>query len=234
MYLFCINIAFGESVKEPGMAFVAGKFDGIFGLAYETISVNGVMPPFHKMVQDKIVDEPVFSFYLGDSKNQGSVLTFGGINKNHYTGEITYSDVIRKAYWEVAMEKFTFDGKIIQIQGKSAAIDTGTSLIVTPKADADAINNLIGAKKSFTGQYTIDCSKVASLPSITFTFNGRDFTLTGNDYILQVQGQCLSGFAGIDLPPNMATLWIVGDVFLRKVYTVYDLGNNRVGFADSA
>jgi saccharopepsin len=25
--------------------------------------------------------------------------------------------------------------------------------------------------------------------------------------------------------------WIVGDVFLRRYYTIYDLGKNAVGFA---
>jgi hypothetical protein len=34
-----------------------------------------------------------------------------------------------------------------------------------------------------------------------------------------------------DFPESLSNLWIVGDVFLRKYYSVYDLGKNRVGFA---
>jgi saccharopepsin len=34
---------------------------------------------------------------------------------------------------------------------------------------------------------------------------------------------------GLDLPGMK--LWIVGDAFLRRYYTVYDMGKNRVGFA---
>jgi saccharopepsin len=35
----------------------------------------------------------------------------------------------------------------------------------------------------------------------------------------------------MNLPESMSDLWIVGDVFLRKYYSVYDLDNDRVGFA---
>ena len=57
-------------------------------------------------------------------------------------------------------------------------------------------NTQIGAKKSWSGQYTIDCAKRPSLPDLTFTLTGHDFTITSQDYILEVQGSCISAIMG--------------------------------------
>ncbi|KAH8919648.1 Asp-domain-containing protein [Atractiella rhizophila] len=230
---------FAEATKEPGLTFAFGKFDGILGLGYDTISVNHVVPPFYQMINQGLLDEPVFAFYMGDTNagegenGAGGEAIFGGVDKNHYSGDIEYVPVRRKGYWEVELEAVTFGGQEMELESTGAAIDTGTSLIGMPTDLAEILNNEIGAKKSWNGQYTVDCSVVPTLPQLGFRFGGKDYHIEATDYILNTGGTCISAFFGMDIPPPTGPLWIVGDVFLRKWYTVYDLGRNAVGFAKS-
>lgn len=51
----------------------------------------------------------------------------------------------------------------------------------------------------------------------------------------QNNGYCRLGVEATYLPsPSGQPLWILGDVFLKEYYSVYDMANNRVGFASSA
>ncbi|PIA16500.1 aspartic proteinase precursor [Coemansia reversa NRRL 1564] len=226
------NQQFAEATKEPGLTFAFGRFDGIMGLGYDRISVKGVVPPFYHMVNKKLIDKPVFSFYLSDTNKGGDgEMILGGYNKDHFEGDLSWAKVRRKGYWEVDLEKAQFGDDEIELENVGAAIDTGSSLLVLPTMLADLLNKEIGAKKNFAGQYTVDCDKIPSLPPFTLQFGGKKYALDAEDYILNVQGQCISGFMGTDIPEPLGPMWIIGDVFLRKFYTVYDLGNDRVGFA---
>lgn len=208
------------------------QFDGILGLGYDTISVNGIVPPFYQMLNQKMLDEPKFAFYLGGSDKDGGEAVFGGIDESHYEGKITYAPVRRKAYWEVALDAVKLGEDEMPLEDTGAAIDTGTSLIALPSEIAEIINKEIGATKGWQGAYTVECDKIPSMPDLTLTMDGKPYTLTAKDYILQTsESSCISAFTGLDIPPPLGPIWIVGDVFLRKYYTIYDLGKNAVGFA---
>jgi len=227
---------FAEATSEPGLAFAFGRFDGILGLGYDTISVNKIVPPFYNMLDQGLLDEPVFAFYLSSNANgdgDESEAIFGGINKDHYTGKMTKIPLRRKAYWEVDLDAITFGDATAELDNTGVILDTGTSLIALPSTLAELLNKEMGAKKGYNGQYTIECEKRDSLPDLTFTLTGHNFTISPYDYILEIQGSCISSFMGMDFPEPVGPLAILGDAFLRKWYSVYDLGSNSVGLAQA-
>ncbi|XP_029680504.1 lysosomal aspartic protease-like [Formica exsecta] len=218
---------FAEATSEPGSTFVYAQFDGILGLGYDTISEDGVTPVFYNMVQQGLVEQPIFSFYLNqdDSSAEVGELIFGGTDPDHYVGEITYVPVTQQGYWQFALDGVKVGDKYMVVAGYQAIADTGTSLIVGPSDIIDVINQKIGADSNGN----VDCSQLSNLPTISFIVNsGTYLGLTPDYYIIQDQGTCISGFSGSD-----SSLWILGDVFLRRYYSVYDQGNNQVGFAQS-
>lgn len=229
---------FAEATHEPGLAFVAARFDGILGMGFPQISVLGVTPVFNNMIDQGAVSEPVFSFWLNrdPSAENGGELILGGSDPAYYTGEMTYVPVKREGYWEIEMESMETEGNNIGCSGGCTAIvDTGSSLLVGPTAETNAINKMIGGQEIIpgSGQYMVDCNTLDNLPTVDFVIGGSKFSLSGNDYVLKIsqlgQTQCISGFMGLDLP--MGPWWILGDVFIGKFYSEFDMGQSRVGFA---
>ena len=59
-----IKQSIGEATHEPGVAFVAAKFDGICGMAYPAISAERQTPFFDNMLSQKLVDAGMFGVFL--------------------------------------------------------------------------------------------------------------------------------------------------------------------------
>jgi len=226
------NQVFAEATDLPGLAFSVGKFDGILGLAWPSISVDGVVPPIQNMISQKIISQGVFSFYLPSQDGAQGELDIGGIDSSKYSGDLFWQPLSDKSYWELTLDSMKMGGSSITSASK-AIIDTGTSLLAGPTADVKAIATAIGATSSFLApnEYFLDCSKISSLSNIDITFGGHTFSLTPAQYTLNVQGVCLLGLTGIDVPAPRGPLWILGDVFIRQFYTVFDVDNARVGVA---
>lgn len=55
------------------------------------------------MVQQDLVDDEVFSFWLNRNleAKEGGELVFGGVDPKHFKGKHTYVPVTKKGYWQV-------------------------------------------------------------------------------------------------------------------------------------
>ncbi|CAM6087739.1 unnamed protein product [Calypogeia fissa] len=152
---------FAEATKEPGITFLAAKFDGILGLGFKEISVNRVTPPWYNMVDQGLVKEWVFSFWLNrdaSDEDNGGELVFGGSDPKHFKGEHLYTPVTRKGYWQFNMGDVLVDGQSTGFcaEGCAAIVDSGTSLLAGPSGIISEINEAIGA----TGVVSQECKMV--------------------------------------------------------------------------
>jgi len=218
-----LNQVFGEATTLAN--FFAGQpLDGILGLGYPAIAADGVTPVFDNMISQRLVASPLFGVYLDStSGDTASQIEFGALNTNLYTGAITYIDVTQQTYWSIAIGGFSVNGKAVACtSGCKGIVDTGTSVIVGPTAQINAILSALNVKS--------DCSNYNTLPSLTVTLSGNQFIIPPAIYVLKSGGQCaplIQGELG-------STLWILGDTFIRGYYTVFNRGTNKVGFAKLA
>lgn len=214
-----------------GVAYSLGKFDGILGLGFSSISVGGRTTVFENAIKQNKVDLPIFSFYLGDDKP--GELTFGGYDSSKFEGELKYVKLEAATYWEITMDSIkagkykketTEDDKI------TAIVDSGTSLITGPRDEISKLAISVGAKANIMGEYTIDCDKVNDIPDVVFTIDGTEYSIPGPKTVIQAQGTCLFAFMPLEIPPP-GPQWILGDVFMRQYYTVFNYHDKTVGFA---
>ncbi|XP_014648361.1 PREDICTED: pepsin II-1-like isoform X1 [Ceratotherium simum simum] len=226
---------FGLSEKEPSLFLILAPFDGILGLAYPSISASDATPVFDNIWDQGLISEDLFSVYLSSDDESGSVVILGGIDSSYYTGSLHWVPVSVEGYWQITVDSISMNGETIACSGGcQAVVDTGTSLLAGPTSAIDNIQSDIGAKVDLLGEGVISCSAIDSLPDIVFTINGVEFPLPASAYILEEDESCISGFEGVDLDTSSGELWILGDVFIRRYYTVFDRANNRVGLASVA
>ncbi|KAG7012357.1 hypothetical protein SDJN02_25109, partial [Cucurbita argyrosperma subsp. argyrosperma] len=156
------NQDFIEATREPSLTFLVAKFDGLLGLGFQEISVGNAVPVWYNMVDQDLVKEPVFSFWLNRNveEEEGGEIVFGGVDPKHYKGEHTYVPVTQKGYWQFDMGDVLIDGEPTGYCGGgcSAIADSGTSLLAGPTPIITMINHAIGAK----GVISQECKAVVA------------------------------------------------------------------------
>ena len=210
------TMKFGEITSVSGMAFYASSMSGILGLAYDSISVDGLKT----WIMSSDLTDHSFTFYLHNNPDESYMMIPGYDSQMLET--IETHKVVEQKYWALNLASMQQAGKaVIPGAGTKAVIDSGTSLLVGPKAIVDPLISGITVKK--------DCSNLSSLPNLTFTIDSTPYVLTPQDYSLNVEGSCMLGIQSMDFPAGF-NYFILGDVFMRKYPSYFSRDANTVSF----
>lgn len=205
-------------------------YDGLFGLAFQSIATHNITPPFYQIMEQHLITEPVFSFWLNRNPfaDKGGELILGGFDHKKFTGEFSYVPLSSAGHWEIKMDGGYVNDVEFCKNGCTAIVDTGAPWIVGPENEINSILKSIGADS----KGNVNCSLIDQLPTVTIIINGKEFPVEPDYYINFVeQGHhtlCNVGFIRGDV------IWMLGDVFIGRYYTMFDFGNLRIGFADIA
>lgn len=208
-------MGFGEVTSVSGVSFLASQMSGILGLAYNSISVDHL----DTFVDLANLQDKSFAFYLKDTSEE-SYMTMPGMDSEGFD-VIQAHNVVEQKYWALKLTSAAQGTKKIDASKYKAVIDSGTSLLVGPK---EVVDELISGITVST-----DCSNLDSLPDISFTIDTTEYTLKSSDYVLQVQGECLLGIQSMAFPAGF-DYFILGDVFMRKYPSYFNLNDNTVSF----
>lgn len=217
--------------------------EGIMGFAFKSLSTSGATPFWQNAGTN------IFSFYLRGAavsgtyseQQSGGYMTLGGTNSSLYTGDVNWSSVVDETYWLITLGGITASGSDVSLDGTSkVAVDTGTTLIGAPDSVVEQIYQSVeGSQQLASGYYTFPCSTTGL--NVTMHFGNQEYQLDSDQLIAGTtdsQGDtCLGSFFSFGSDSSDELQYILGDAFLKNVYTIFDNSQSsgaRVGFASLA
>ncbi|KAI0693999.1 acid protease [Cerioporus squamosus] len=217
-------------VNTLSPSFATETIDGLIGMGYPALSHLRANPFFFTAKSQGVVKNGVFGFKLGKS---GSSLYLGGTDTSAYSGSIEYHSVSRQAYWQISNGALLLGSKTV-VTGLSTIIDSGTTLIYGPPSQVKTFYGSIPNSKVYdasAGLYSFPCNSAPA--NVAFSWGGKSWTISAANFNAgRVDStRCVGAIAAFADSSLGASTWIVGDSFMKNVYTAFSVDQNAVGFA---
>ncbi|KAI0865274.1 eukaryotic aspartyl protease [Xylaria cubensis] len=233
-----------ELATKLSTQFAQGTGDGLLGLAFSsinTVTKNGQSDPAPTPVENMIsqgvipADASLFtSAFYSERDNEDSFYTFGYVEQDLVSSsgaDIVYTDIDNsEGFWMFNSESYVLNGTTSQQSGNKAIADTGTTLALVSDEVCEALYKQIpGATYDSTQQgYIFPTSVTADdLPDFSVAVGDTQFVLQKESlaFALADDSHWYGGVQSRGTNP----FDILGDVFLRNIYAIWDLGNTRFG-----
>jgi hypothetical protein len=222
-----------EAAKKLSSSFLTdGGNDGLLGLAWpeiNTVHPRPVATPMKNMIEKKLIDHPLFTVKLGRGKEPG-FYSFGYIDPKVTSDPLTYTQVDHShGFWQVNSASYSINDKVFEYPGNTCILDTGTTLALVDDDVLSAIYKEVKGAVYDNQQGGWKFPVGATTPTVAFAVGDKRYTVNPKDFTY-CEADTGYLFGGIQSRGNLP-FDILGDVFLKSVYVVFNQGDSTVGIA---
>lgn len=220
-------------ISHEAAVFDESRFDGVMGLGYAQLGIQGTTPLLKTLKDQNKIAEPIFTFFLTKHNNEGSQLGIGAVDSNLHAEPIKWFKTMpESSHYSICLKKVVVNGETIKCPNECcpAVPDSGTTLLSGPTSMMQPVLNKVGT-------ISRTCAGTKDLHDVEIWLEDTMFKLTPEDYVFKAehnQNDCESGLMAMDFPADMGNMWVLGDVFLHKYFSVFDPANKKVGLALAA
>ncbi|KAH9985170.1 aspartic peptidase domain-containing protein [Russula vinacea] len=227
--------------SEIGVNLNATNFgaDGVLGMGFKGLSLYNSSSVIETLVNGSQLPEPVVGMVLADSNPE---LIVGGRDSSRYKGDLVYTpvDTNNTGLWDTTLDGFTINGNDTHVSTLGAVLDSSSPLIF---GDHESIANIYagipGSSRlnvtdpkqfqlwTYPCNTTVNASIVISNTSFNIPSDKFNYTTIG-------EGLCIGVFAEFAADIEDPGFWVLGNGFLRNVYTELDYGKLQIGFGQLA
>jgi hypothetical protein len=134
----CVEMSIVMAVDMTPVPFRSFSFDGIFGLALDSLALTPEFSFFHNVANSKSAAAPRFGVFLADEGNsQQSEIALGGHNPQRMLTPLQWAPVAKAemGYWQVSIKEIRIGGVASDVCKDGSCrgiVDTGTSHLGIP------------------------------------------------------------------------------------------------------
>jgi hypothetical protein len=235
-----------QAVEMSDNPFSSFAFDGVIGLGLSALSFQPEYSFLQMLGQQGQIAQPHVGLFLAHNDDEESEITFGGHSSERLQSPLLWTPVSQPelGYWQINVKGIRIGGKPIDFcdGGECKAIvDSGTSHFGVPVPLLASLQEALTTKHA-PGNETIDCRTVPA-PDLEVDLGDFKLTLSTKDYARRLpfdysnsggERVCRPRLMRVALPQLGPKLFILGEVVLKRYYTVFDWEQKRVGFGLSA
>ena len=213
---------------------------GVLGLGYNS-SIQA-MSLVENLEVSGHIQSAIFSLYLDNvgwngkttAKDQ-SILMIGDFDLQAYAetpseGFTFHTPLPENDQWVFVMNEIHFDSRAY-LDTSTVVIDPGTQYIYGP---GNVVSAILGDIRSrhlcsyIDGFLSCSCSSINNNPDIIFYIDNEEYSISAAEYQQQIDGQCI-----VYIQQQANQQWVLGQIFLRKYYSVWSYESNQIGFIKS-